>query len=561
MKIKWTIGRKLSASFFLIVLIMIVVSVLSYSNMKRMDRTYSDLINRRAKILVQAEQIQAAALIMNDSMKEYFLTQNPSPAQRMQAANGSVTSMVQDIAPLLDQEELKQTFAKLSELNAQYKQKADSLALLSFQEAVRTANAELFPLAKQIGDLAQTVATGQQELMNTEQNKATSAAAKEIWLTMILSIIAIILSVGGGLVTAALISRPLRKITAAAREVASGDLRDKALTIKSRDEIRDLSEAFNDMIQHLQELIRNVERTTDQVSISSETLSASAEQTTHATSQITAAAKEVSSGSESQVRGAEDSSRAMEEMAQGIGRIAESSSAVFEMATEANTRAEEGYKSIQTAVQQMNAIHESARKTSERMQALGARSDQIGAITEVITSIASQTSLLSLNASIEAARAGEHGRGFMVVAAEVKKLAVQSEDAAKQISQMIAEVQGDTKQAVALMREEIERTRVGKEDITLAGAAFSTILEAIREVSKQIEEVSATAEEISAASEQVTASVEETARIAKLASDKIRTVAAASEDQLASMQEINLSTTSLNQLAEELHQTVNKFTL
>ncbi|MNC21469.1 Methyl-accepting chemotaxis protein McpA [compost metagenome] len=311
----------------------------------------------------------------------------------------------------------------------------------------------------------------------------------------------------------------------------------------------------------LRGIIGKVEQGAAQLVESAQMMSSNAELTAAATQHITGTAQEVAAGSEQQVRGAEDSARAMEEMSQGITRIAESSSAVHEVSIQARQQADEGNAAAQHAVKQMNTVYLSASRAAENVKRLGERSEQIGEIIGVMSGIASQTSLLALNASIEAARAGEQGRGFVVVASEVKKLAIQSEEAAKQISGLIREVQLETAAAVKGMQEGMVQSREGLAVVESAGEAFGKIRTAIIGVASQIEEVSATAQEMSAGTQEVAVSVEETSRIARQSSRQIQEVASTTEEQLASMQEITASSNSLNNMAEELQQAVSKFKL
>jgi len=354
------------------------------------------------------------------------------------------------------------------------------------------------------------------------------------------------------------INNRLRVVTDAMEEAGKGNFT-MNIEVNSEDEIGQLTRSYNAMKSNLADIIRQVRLTSEQVAASAEELMASAHQTTQAINQATQSLNQVALGAETTVNGAKESARAMEELALGVQKIAESSSIVSEESIQAANESERGNATLQNAVVQMNSIERSVNDSAMLTRQLGIRSQEIGKIAELITSIASQINLLALNASIEAARAGENGRGFTVVANEVRKLAVQSADSAHQIDALIKGIQQDSKESVTAMDRVIAEVQSGKELVHEAGKKFETILQAIQNVAHKIQEVSAITEEISASSEEIAASVDETAKISEEASVNTQSIAAASEEQLASMDNISSSADSLSKMAQELEQLIMKF--
>ncbi len=558
---KLTIGRKLIGGFLAVACFMVIVIGLFYRSLGDVESRFHALVNERVKVLTHAQLIQSAGLQQNDYIREYYLTQTPASIERMAEANKRVISLVEETLPFVTSEEDAGRFERLKGLALDYKERVDTALAMPADKGLREAEFSVFPVATQLAVLAENLANDQLALMTQEQQEVKDSVLGDKRLAMGAGIGATVLSLAIGFLIAFAISRPIRSITAAAREIAAGNLQPKQLDVRTKDEIQELSEAFLDMMGQLRGIIGKVDEGAAQLVASAKMMSANAEITSAATQHITDAAQEVAAGSEQQVRGAEDSARAMEEMSQGITRIAESSAAVHEVTVHARQQADEGNAAAQHAVRQMNTVYQSANLAAERVKRLGERSEQIGEIIGVMSGIASQTSLLALNASIEAARAGEQGRGFVVVASEVKKLAIQSEEAARQITELIRQVQLETEAAVKGMQEGMVQSREGLAVVESAGEAFGSIRSAIIGVVTQIEEVSATAQEMSAGTQEVAASVEETSRIARQSSRQIQEVAATTEEQLASMQEITASAGSLNSMAEELQQAVSRFKL
>lgn len=132
---------------------------------------------------------------------------------------------------------------------------------------------------------------------------------------------------------------------------------------------------------------------------------------------------------------------------------------------QARKHALEGNNSIGTSTKQMQGVRDAVQESSVLVDKLGKRSQEISKIVDTISDITEQTNLLALNAAIEAARAGEAGRGFAVVADEVRKLAEQSQSAAKEIANLIESIQKDTMDAVAAMKNGREQVVSGTKNV------------------------------------------------------------------------------------------------
>ncbi|UUZ84253.1 methyl-accepting chemotaxis protein [Paenibacillus sp. P26] len=356
------------------------------------------------------------------------------------------------------------------------------------------------------------------------------------------------------------ISKPSLVLSDALEQVSTGDLTVR-VHMKSKDEIGLISRNMNQMLDSVSSIITQVSEVSEQVAASSEQLTAIAAQHVETSGHITRSIEKVVSGAELQTQASQQSSVAMEEMATGIMRIAESASIVSDATKSTAGEAKQGNDVVQTAVAQMGLIQQSVQGTAEEMAALGELSTKIGEIVNVIREIASQTQMLSLNASIEAARAGEQGRGFAVVANEVKKLAEQSNQSAVSIAALIAEVQQTTDNAIQAMNEGVAVVDHGTQLMSRVGEVFGTIYSAVQQVSDQIQEISAATEQMSAGTQQVTSSMGEMVSISDHSFNNAQSIAAASEEQYASMEEISASSEMLSKMAQELQEALSRFTV
>jgi len=355
--------------------------------------------------------------------------------------------------------------------------------------------------------------------------------------------------------------KPLGILEAAAGRIANGDLTATRIEVDSQDELGRLARAFEIMTSNLRDLVRQIGNSADQIAASSEELTAGSEQSAQAITQVAGSISDMAHGAEKQMQAIDETSAVVTQMSAGIQQVAASANQVAENSSAAVERAKEGDVSVEKAISQMAHIEETVNNSAQVVAKLGERSKEIGQIVDTISGIAGQTNLLALNAAIEAARAGEQGRGFAVVAEEVRKLAEQSQDAAKQIAVLINEIQGDTDKAVVAMGEGTREVKVGTEVVTTAGQAFKEIAATIQRAAEQVREISAAIQQMAGGSQQIVVSVKEIDGYSKTTVEQAQTVSAATEEQSASMEEIASSSQALAQLAQDLQVAVAKFSL
>ena len=223
------------------------------------------------------------------------------------------------------------------------------------------------------------------------------------------------------------------------------------------------------------------------------------------------------------------------------------------------TSANAGEEAVEKAVNQMTIIEQRTNETSTIISELEKKSVKIGQIVDTIQSISAQTNLLALNAAIEAARAGEAGRGFSVVADEIRKLAEQSQEATKEITAIIGDVQAKTNSAVSVMSKNTKEVDTGTKVVNTAGTSFREILQLVRKISEQIHEISNSITEITVGTKASVTSVKNIENISIKIADETQTIAAVAEEQSASVEEIAASSKILSQMSEDLHSIIDKF--
>jgi len=280
-----------------------------------------------------------------------------------------------------------------------------------------------------------------------------------------------------------LLIQAMSSITAAAREVAAGDLTVKLEARSSGDE---LMQSLSGMVARLSEVVREVKGAADNVAAGSQQMASNAE--------------EMSQGASEQAAAAEEASSSMEQMSANIRQNADNALQTEKIAVKSAADAQEGGKAVAHTV---GAMKEIAGKIS------------------IIEEIARQTNLLALNAAIEAARAGEHGKGFAVVASEVRKLAERSQKAAAEISglstssvevaeqagEMLSRLLPDIQRTAGLVQEISASSREQDSGACQINKAIQQLDQVIQQNAAAAEEMSSTAEELASQSEHLQATI------------------------------------------------------
>ncbi|WP_018210959.1 methyl-accepting chemotaxis protein [Desulfitobacterium hafniense] len=390
-------------------------------------------------------------------------------------------------------------------------------------------------------------------------NKARAESA--FWQTIIFVLGAGVLAVVLGVTISRLISTPLSALAKAANEIASGNLVSQipAKYRTAKDEIGQLGMVFQTMTENIRNLIHQVQESAGMVAASSEELNAGAGHAAEAGSQVAHAVSATADGAQVQVTALSETMATVENMAKVIEQIAANSTSATLIAEKAAQAAVQGSSKIDTVVVKMADIKQSVEHSALVVSELGTRSKEIDQIVSTISGLAAQTNLLALNAAIEAARAGEEGRGFSVVAEEVRKLAEQSQQAAKQIAVLIQSIQLDTQRAMTAMTEGTSEVQAGYAAVNEAGGVFADIAALVRTASDQIMEISAGVEGMSMDSHSMVNSVSKVEEISRQTSDQTQMVSAATQEQSSALTEIASSSGALAQLADQLQQAVSRF--
>ncbi|CAI9385766.1 MULTISPECIES: methyl-accepting chemotaxis protein [Bacillaceae] len=553
-----SIKQKLLASFLIVSILFMILSYYSYRSTKETVEKYDYLIETVTELRSISEKINTNASRQIANVRGYFVYGTSDYKNRVNGASSNIDTFVDNGIKISTNAEIEKRLNELKTLNKELTHKAN--ALMNSITPSQTALDEVTTLSDNLSQQAETLnILLTNDVLNPEIESAQTHSKQKMLFVMIVSVFVTAISLAIGFLHASLITKPIQSLKTNMQKVAKGNLHTDKFSIKAKDEIYYLNEAFEQMKDNLSLMISNMTDSSTLVAASAEQLTASAEQSSNASATVASSIQSIAESNEHTIAKISDNKLALDSILDGVEAIKERSLHVSALSQAAFTNAEKGTKQVHDNLNQMEFIYDSVQRSNSIIAALADRSNEIGKMIELISNIADQTNLLALNAAIEAARAGENGKGFAVVADEVRKLAEQSQASAQDISQSLHGIQQDTSEAVTMLNETLDKAKTGVSISTNTVESFSIIVSNTQKVAPEIEEVALTVAKITTQIEDVVEVANEIAILSKENGSGTEEVAASTEEQLASMEEIKASAESLSSMADELMDIVSQF--
>ncbi|OCT10541.1 hypothetical protein A8709_11925 [Paenibacillus pectinilyticus] len=559
-----SLQSKLVGAFVLVSLLVGITSGLSYTYVKKVDTSYTELLDTNVRLLQDVAEIKEKTQMQTSLLFGYVLDPSKDREKRLTDMNTELSTIItkmNDAGGGNEDEqsavnamlEANQTFARLVQKVVAYGAKGDTS--LAKAEAMQWAIPTTETLTQSAAKIEELETVIQADASAQNHNTVSSTIRTLIWESAGALLFALLM----GLLVSRSIVKPVRTMVKAAERIANCDLTVSDVEVRGRDELRDLAIAFNQMKGNLQGLISQVGRSAEQVASASEELSANSNQVSELSERITGTMQLISQGTNAQVGSVYQGVAIMEEMSAAVTQIASVTQTANKQSLVAQQEAGEGTVAIETAVSQMQAIYAKMKELAESVEKLSQRSEKIVNANAMIAGIARQTNMLALNASIEAARAGVAGKGFAVVAEEVRKLSMQTGAAAQDVASLVTSIQEETREVMNSTEAGSREVETGLAVVGEAGATFRRIRSAMDEVARQIEEVAGCSEAISEKTLVAVGVIRSIDEVAGQTAAGAKNVSANIEGQYASMEEIVSSATVLSSMAAELQGLIGRF--
>ncbi|MEG0805774.1 MAG: HAMP domain-containing methyl-accepting chemotaxis protein [Lachnospiraceae bacterium] len=561
-KLKLGIGVKFLFPVGLILILFTISTFLSQNALSNSKKGIAEMQDLYIKSIVLADDIKMDVLKVQQELTSVCATKNQ---EGYIAAEESAKKFQKDIETIqkLNPEyadQWKNVRRLFNSFNATGKSMTDVFVRLGDKQGssyLTSFDAASKGLNKAVDEAVALTYTDLQDATGKVNKVIQGCSSTNLIFAVIIIIVAVYLVV----ITQKMIVYPLKKITKSITALADRKLGIKKVKIRSKDEMGQLADSCNLLRDSMRDIMLMLNETTEKMDVSSTEMNQRSDEMANNISEVTGAVNNVATTAGEQAMDIEKTATEIEHLEHIIiesGKVSESlelaSGDIYKASQEGELVVNDLFRITKESEGAFNLIFNSIEKINHSTEKIGQASD-------MIKGIASQTNLLSLNASIEAARAGEAGRGFSVVAQEIRKLAEQSAGCVKDINEMLKELrlnvgnagqQSETvRSAVASQVQGVENTKEKYEDISKNVTLIKTEIVSLGDISRKMSDSCTTVSEVvvnlSASAEENAASTEETN--------------AAVEEVLAMIHEIAEGSGVIKNLSDELEERVKLYEL
>ncbi|WP_369300838.1 methyl-accepting chemotaxis protein [Pseudomonas sp. N2-5-1-1] len=476
----WTLRQRILASFAVIIAIMLLMVVVSYSRLLKIEVSETAVRDDAVPGVYLSSMIRSAWVDSYLQTLELLGLRDDKGLTDADKADfksfeGRILTQMANYQATINGREDQAEFDKFEGLHQAYNKSLatvlDALQRNDLVAARKEFNANLTPAWTAGRMKLNDIITENKDVADratTAIDDAVSAAKVSMFVSLTLAILAAGLC---GLLLMRAIMAPMQRIVAILGTMRDGDL-SKRLNLERKDEFGAVETGFNDMMTELTALVSQAQRSSVQVTTSVTEIAATSKQQQATATETAATTTEIGATSREIAATSKDLVRTMTE--------------VSTAADQASVAAGSGQQGLARMEETMHSVMGAADLVNAKLAILNEKAGNINQVVVTIVKVADQTNLLSLNAAIEAEKAGEYGRGFAVVATEVRRLADQTAVATYDIEQMVREIQSAVSAGVMGMDKFSEEVRRGMFEVQQVGEQLSQIIHQVQALAPRV---------------------------------------------------------------------------
>ena len=476
----WTLRQRILASFAVIIAIMLLMVVASYSRLLKIEDSEASVRDDALPGVYFSSMIRSAWVDTYLQTQEMLGLKEGQGVSAEDAADFKVfeTRLQEQLANYrgtVTTEEDKIEFAAFEQRHEEFNRIHAAVLDLHKRnqepEAIKLFNEQLTP-AWTAGRMKLNDIISENKAVADKDMAAIDDAVVTAKISMGVSLLVAILAAGlCGLLLMRAIMAPMNRIVSILEVMRTGDLSNR-LNLERKDEFGAVETGFNDMMSELTSLVSQAQRSSVQVTTSVTEIAATSKQQQATATETAATTTEIGATSREIAATSRDLVRTMTE--------------VSSAADQASVAAGSGQQGLARMEETMHSVMGAADLVNAKLAILNEKAGNINQVVVTIVKVADQTNLLSLNAAIEAEKAGEYGRGFAVVATEVRRLADQTAVATYDIEQMVREIQSAVSAGVMGMDKFSEEVRRGMSEVQQVGEQLSQIIHQVQALAPRV---------------------------------------------------------------------------